>query len=281
VPLAVDSVPPPLPKLSPQAQARQMRWEGWRAKFAQVHVLHEQGLSHQAIAQQTQLSYAAVRKYLRMSVYPKRTVSRAGPRLLDPYKAYLREQVALGHTAVDQLHRDLQARGFKGGRSTVYLGLVQYRQELGLAAQRVPASVRQTIQRRVSPLTPRALTALLLKKPDKRSAQQEAAITQANLLHPNIAQISAWTAAFATCLRQRDLPGLSAWIIEVNASAFPSLKAFATGLLNDWDAVRAAFTLPFSNGLTEGHVNRLKTIKRTMYGRASFDLLRLRVLSAA
>lgn len=277
----VDPVPPAPPKLNPEAQTRQARWEGWQAKFAEVHRLHDQRLSHHAVARQTGVKYSTVRKYLRLSVYPKRTAPKPGPRLLDPYRAYLREQVALGHTVLADLYRDLQARGFTGSRSTLYLGLVLCRHELGLPLQRVPPSVRDRIQSLATPLTPRAFTTLLLLSPDKRSPQQVAAIAQANQRHPAIAQLSAWTTAFATCLRQHDVTGLSSWIAEVSVGAFPALKSFATGLLSDWDAVQAAFTLPFSNGQTEGQVNRLKTIKRSMYGRANFDLLRLRVLAAA
>ena len=59
------------------------------------------------------------------------------------------------------------------------------------------------------------------------------------------------------------------------------LRNFAKGILRDSSAVIAAITLPWSNGQTEGQVNRLKTLKRQMYGRGSFDLLRLRFLSAA
>ena len=59
----------------------------------------------------------------------------------------------------------------------------------------------------------------------------------------------------------------------------PEMKSFARSLRADLPAVRAAFTLPWSNGQTEGHVNRLKFLKRQMYGRASIDLLRLRVLN--
>jgi transposase len=71
---------------------------------------------------------------------------------------------------------------------------------------------------------------------------------------------------------------LDDWLLQAQASA---LASFATSLRRDEDAVRAALTEPWSNGQVEGQVNRLKVIKRDMYGRAGFDLLRCRVLAHA
>ena len=71
---------------------------------------------------------------------------------------------------------------------------------------------------------------------------------------------------------------LDDWLSAADQSDFKIFKNFATSLREDIEAVRAALIYPWSNGQTEGQVNRLKTIKRQMYGRASFDLLRIRVL---
>ncbi len=79
-------------------------------------------------------------------------------------------------------------------------------------------------------------------------------------------------------IRQRKPQHLNHWIDAVALADIPALKTFANGLLKDFDAVSAACTSPWSNGQVEGQVNRLKLIKRQMYGRANFDLLRLRVL---
>ena len=83
---------------------------------------------------------------------------------------------------------------------------------------------------------------------------------------------------FRTLLRERDLPALVAWREAAKASKIPSFMALANSLTADWAAVAAAFQLSWSNGLVEGHVNRVKLLKRQMYGRATFDLLRQRVL---
>jgi len=74
---------------------------------------------------------------------------------------------------------------------------------------------------------------------------------------------------------------LETWLSSVEASTLPEFKSFAKGLQQDKAAVFAGLTLPWSNGPLEGHVNRLKLIKRSMYGRAKLHLLRQRVLRSS
>ena len=74
---------------------------------------------------------------------------------------------------------------------------------------------------------------------------------------------------------------LDFWLAEADKCGVQTMETFAAELKQDADAIRAALTTPWSNGQTDGQVNRLKTVKRQMYGHASFDLLRRRVLLAA
>jgi transposase len=82
-------------------------------------------------------------------------------------------------------------------------------------------------------------------------------------------------------LRERQGERLDAWLEKVEAQGLAELKNFAQGLKRDYDAVKAGLTLEWSNGQTEGKVHRLKLLKRQMYGRGRFDLLRKRVLKRA
>jgi transposase len=82
-------------------------------------------------------------------------------------------------------------------------------------------------------------------------------------------------------VRERRPEVLASWLTEADASGLPEFVAFAAGLRRDHAAVEAALTHAWSNGQTEGQINRLKFLKRQMYGRARFDLLRRRVLHAA
>ena len=82
-------------------------------------------------------------------------------------------------------------------------------------------------------------------------------------------------------VREREAVGLDNWLERAEASGPAALRSFAGGIRRDYAAVKAALTLPFSNGPVEGQINRLKFLKRQMYGRAKFDLLRKRVLYTA
>ena len=84
--------------------------------------------------------------------------------------------------------------------------------------------------------------------------------------------------SFATMLRQQTVDAFDSWLQRIRGSTVRELRTFARGISRDYDAVKAAMVLPWNNGLVEGHVNRLKFVKRQMFGRAKFDLLRLRVL---
>jgi transposase len=119
-----------------------------------------------------------------------------------------------------------------------------------------------------------------VRRPEKRTPDEQAHVAQLQQHDPTIAQIATLTETFARLMRTRTSSELQTWLETVLTSGLPDLKRFAMGLQQD-AAVRAAFELPYSNGQTEGQVTRLKLLKRQMYGRAKLDLLRQRVLHAA
>ena len=82
-------------------------------------------------------------------------------------------------------------------------------------------------------------------------------------------------------LRERDPEMLDGWLEEASASRSPELRSFAEGLRGDYGAVRAALSEHWSNRQVEGQINRLKLLKRQMYGRANLDLLKRRAVGAA
>lgn len=262
--------------LNAQQQAREQRRAYWLGKFEEVHTLRDQGLSKRAIARQTGLNIHTVRKYCRLPELPKKTSPKPGPRLIDPYQAYLRERLQVDNPSSRQLWREIQAQGFLGGHSTVYSYVAQLRQELDLPPRKRKQAV--PVATRAKPLTARTLVALVLCPPDTLSEDKQQLIARACQLHPQIQRATQLARDFAAMLRQRDAEQLDSWLQEATASEIPGLIGFVSGLRRDYAAVRAAFCLPWSNGQVEGQVNRLKCLKRQMYGRANFDLLRLRVL---
>ena len=116
---------------------------------------------------------------------------------------------------------------------------------------------------------------------DLRQAAERVYLDQLCTLCPAIATARCLVHAFLATLRAGDVAGLQSWLETVAQSHLPELDSFAYGWRRDRSAVEAAFRLPWSSGQLEGQINRLKTLKRQMYGRARFALLRRRVLSAA
>src|SRR5262249_11128155 len=125
-------------------------------------------------------------------------------------------------------------------------------------------------------LTARQMAYSLLRRPEQRTEIEQSQLTQVQHADPLLATLVSHTEAFARMVRERTAERLASWFEGVLASPWRELKRFAQGLRQDEAAVKAALTSPYSNGPTEGHVNRLKLFKRQMYGRAKLDLLRQR-----
>jgi transposase len=136
------------------------------------------------------------------------------------------------------------------------------------------AGARPTAQ----PLTPRRATWLVLRREAHRTAAETQQLTQLRAQSPAVAEAIDLAQDFAALVRQRQPTQLDPWLTRATASALDALRRFATGLSEDYAAVKAGVTLPWSSGPVEGHINRLKMLKRHMFGRAHLDLLRQRFL---
>ena len=132
------------------------------------------------------------------------------------------------------------------------------------------------------PLTPKRATWLVLRREDKRQDAEadQALLEQLQAQHGELAKAIELSQDFAELLRQRQPEKLDGWLERAAQSALKAFERFATGLREDYEAVKAGVMLPWSTGPVEGHINRLKMLKRQMFGRANIDLLRRRVLCA-
>jgi transposase len=124
-------------------------------------------------------------------------------------------------------------------------------------------------------------TWLFVRQPEELDEMQQAELALIRQASPSAETAYCLAQAFMRMIRERAGHQLDAWLIAAEASHLPELKSFARGIQQDKTAVFAGLTLPWSNGPLEGHVNRLKLIKRSMYGRAKLPLLRQRVLWSA
>ncbi|WP_236052248.1 transposase [Nonomuraea cypriaca] len=132
----------------------------------------------------------------------------------------------------------------------------------------------------VAPPAPsvRKVTGWLATHPDQLEEAHQLQLKTVLDRCPELAALIEQVRSFAVMLTQRRGHDLPSWLTAVKAEDLPALHAFANGLERDLDAVTAGLTLPWSSGPVEGHVNRIKMLKRQMFGRASFPLLRKRVL---
>jgi transposase len=121
----------------------------------------------------------------------------------------------------------------------------------------------------------------MLLRPEALKDEERQLLADLCQLAPEIKRAQELAQGFTAIVKGRQAEQLRAWLIEATRSELPEFVGFARGITEDMEAVRAALLYQWSNGQTEGQVNRLKMIKRQMYGRAKFDLLRARVLHAA
>jgi transposase len=129
-------------------------------------------------------------------------------------------------------------------------------------------------------LTPRGTAWLVLRRPETRTPDEEQQLAQLAAQQPELAEAVTLARDFADLVRTRQPERLDGWLARATTSAGAALQRFAQGLRDDYAAVKAGLTLPWSNGPVEGHINRLKMLKRQMFGRAHLDLLEHRFLRA-
>jgi transposase len=130
-------------------------------------------------------------------------------------------------------------------------------------------------------LTPRRATWLVLHSSAGSTDHDDRQLAQLTAQSPELAEAMALAQEFAGLVRRRQPAQLKPWLRRTATSTLPPFRRFAKGLRADLAAVQAAVTLPWSQGPIEGHINRLKLLKRQMFGRARLDLLARRFLLAA
>jgi len=247
--------------------------------------LAKQGLGPKAIGRQVGWTRQTVARWLKAATFPERSSSVPRPMMIRPYELYLRERWEAGCQNGRELWRERQTKGFRGGHETLRRLLVTWRTERGRGGPpRKPPmatlSVRRSPpQKATRSWSPRQARWLLLKAEDALKPEQQAYIQQLGQLCPDVMLAQRLIVEFIQLVRKRDDTALAPWLVAAETSGLPELREFAKGIVRDRAAVEAALRYRWSNGITEGHVNRLKLIKPTAYRRASFALLRQRVLA--
>ncbi len=256
---------------------QQQRHEAWVATYEAIHTLRAQGTPITTIAAQLGISRPTVYAYLRRAIPPSpRSPQRAG-QILRPYMPYLIRRWREGSTDSMQRWRELRALGYVYSSRTVSRFITRLRRasEAGWA----PETQTSPSTRPQGP-SARAVSFTWVCPAAKQSQDAPLYVDQLTQVDRSIAQAYTLSQALLSLVRERRGDALEAWMTEAAASGIEALARFAQGLQEDLAAVKAGLTLSWSNGPVEGHINRLKLLKRQGYGRADVALLRQRVMQA-
>ncbi|MCW2938837.1 MAG: transposase family protein [Actinomycetia bacterium] len=240
-----------------------------RQYFEQVQTLKAEGKKITAIITELGLAPMTVRKYYHAeNVESLVAVSLAGwPSKLDEYKPHLHQRWNAGCTNIQELHREITKLGYRGSYGTVYAHLAPFKGAAAPPAVCAPPKVRH-------------VTGWIRRRPDNLDTDEQLQLKDVLVACPHLATLHGHVKTFAEMMTQRrGAQDLDTWLAAVRADDLPYLHTFANGIQRDHTAVLNGLTLPYSSGAVEGNVNRIKMLKRQMFGRANFDLLRARILN--
>ena len=240
-----------------------------RERYAQVQKLQTDGMSLNAISRELGLAFRTVRRFAGAASVDDLLVSALNrSSKLDEFKPYLARRWNEGCTDAAQLHAEIKTLGWTGSRRTVQGYLQPLR---GHAKVQVPPT---------PPPKPRRIIGWIMSHPDHLDPDDQVQLKALLTRCPELDTAAGHVRAFAKMMTNRDGHLLDEWITTVTADdeALPHLASFARNLRNDHAAVTNGLTLPYSSGPVEGTVNKIKMLKRQMFGRANLDLLRIRLL---
>jgi transposase len=175
----------------------------------------------------------------------------------------------------DQRWREIQAQGYPSSARTVRHFITELRRASEAGR---PPEIEQSAYTRPQVPSPRSVSFLVVSRPEKRSRLAPLYLEHLCQVEAQMAPLYELALAFLTLVRERRGEDLDSWRTQAVNSDIEPLAQFAEGLQEDLPAIQAGLTLPWSNGVTEGQVNRLKLLKRQAYGRAQVALLRQRML---
>lgn len=257
---AAPSIVQPLPEKKIVTRLRQ--------QHADASGLYARGWSKAAIGRELGLHPATVRKLVTAgSVDDLTAKTEQRAHIVDDHVEYLHRRWHEGERNATQLYREITKLGYRGGELAVQRYLRRYRHGRGFIAQRGP-----------KPPSVREVTNWIMTHPDHLDTDEATALAAITTRSPELDQLATYVREFATMMTKLRGYQLTPWITAVEQDCLPALASFARNLRRDFDAIHNGLSLPFSSGPVEGAVNRIKILKRQMFGRAKLDLLRKRVL---
>ena len=244
-----------------------------RERHAAVTELRDKGYSLNAICRELGLAFRTVQRFARATTVEELLVAhRTRSHKLDRFTPYVHQRFNAGATEGSVLHAELVELGWRGSLRSVQRYLRRFHDPDRKARPAPPAPGKAT---------PRRVTSWIMANPEHLSAGDQVRLKQILAHCPELEATAGHVAAFAAMMGQRTgKEQLSAWMDAVETDDLPALHCLVTSLRRDLAAVTNGLSLDYNSGQVEGTVNRIKMIKRQMFGRANFDLLRKRVLLA-
>ncbi|MBD2234978.1 ISL3 family transposase [Phormidium tenue] len=277
-----------MPKPTATETSQQQIHQNQQRKIDQqktIKSLRAQGWLQTAIAQTVGVSLKTVERYSTLPDFPEIPPRRPtfGRSLLDPYKPQLLDWWNSGIREPSLLMKLLKPCGFEGSLRTVQRYLSGLREAQGLPPVRIKVAqaLPKVVDPQSPPFTPRQAAYLVVLKPDNRQAEETDLLERVVQQHPDLSQLVVLADAFLQLLRQRQADAFDDWLLKAARCALKPLQTFAKGLFDDYAAVKASLMTEVSNGPVEGLNNKLKMLKRQMYGRANLELLAKRFIMAA
>jgi transposase len=260
-------------RLSMQRRARRLE------KYQKVVALQDSGMSLRAIARQLGIGRDSVTKFLRARSFPERAKTRR-PRGINRVADELRRLWDSDIHNARELHRKLRATGFTGSYQMVCRQVAPWRDAVIQSNTPGRNARPRPVESKPLRISSNRLSWLLLQSQLEREPGEEQLIQQLLATCEPVRTACELALEFKQIMPAGQSEPLRQWIGRASgAEVAMEIRSFAEGLERDWPSVKAAIELPWSNGRAEGHVNRIKLIKRKMYGRANFDLLRIRVMT--
>ena len=251
-------------------------------RYEQVRALKANGGTISQIARLMDLSHVTARKYFYAEEFQERKPNRRVKSFLDAFVPHLQKRFDAGCRNASQLWREVRDLGFTGSTKQVSRWVYLRRETLASTTPKPylqsAADQIKTARTWMSDLPSAKQLAWLFVRPKTAlNAQDDQLLTRLLQSQP-LNQAYQQTQLFCTMVKSHTAEGLDTWLRDCAASNLADLVSFAAGIQADYAAIKAALTMPWSNARSEGHVNRIKVIKRLMFGRAKFDLLRIRIL---
>jgi transposase len=272
----------PPPRQSTAEERAEQRRDRRLATFDRVWSLRQQGWSGKSIAYHLGIGKSTVARYLRSPTFPERKgrSDRGKRSLLKDYKAYLLKRWNEGCQEALRLFDEIKQQGYPGSYPTVARYVQRLRQAQGLAPRSyMRGGPKPKVAEPKTPqLTARSATWVIMRREEKRDDEDQDLIRQLHERDAELAEAIDLSEGFVELVRHRQPEGLDGWLERAATSGLTAFQRFASGLRDDYAAVKAGLSLRWSNGPVEGQINRLKMIKRRMFGRANIDLLKLCVV---